>query len=130
MSPSNQVDCIATGWGDPHIITFDGVAYDCQVDGEVILVKSLDSEFEIQGRFTQALEGFPMVTTGIVICEHGNLPCIQLSMATRPDTTPIIKPCAIDLYVDGVLRNVLNGTGTSSVTVFGDSVGSRPYHYD
>ncbi len=117
MLPSSQVDCIATGWGDPHIITFDGLEYDCQVNGEVVMVKSLDSEFEIQGRFTQALAGYPTVTTGIVIRERGNSPRIQLSMATRPDANQIIGPCAVDLYVDGVLKNVLEGTGTSSVTV-------------
>jgi hypothetical protein len=72
--------CNATGWGDPHFVTFDGFKYDCQADSEVVLVKSLDSDFKIQGRFTTA--GFPTVTIGIVMREQGGLPIVQISMAT------------------------------------------------
>jgi RHS repeat-associated protein len=37
-------------WGDPHLVTFDGLAYDFQAVGEFILVRSLDDNFEIQTR--------------------------------------------------------------------------------
>mmetsp|Transcript_31083 Transcript_31083/g.47420 ORF Transcript_31083/g.47420 Transcript_31083/m.47420 type:complete len:101 (+) Transcript_31083:901-1203(+) len=55
------LECItcATGsfTGDPHIRTFHDLEYDCQADGEVVLVKTLndddsDSSFQIQARFS------------------------------------------------------------------------------
>merc|ERR1712083_529989 len=43
----------ATVRGDPHLTTFDGLKFDCQGHGEFVLSESLDSAFEIQGRFEQ-----------------------------------------------------------------------------
>jgi hypothetical protein len=57
--------CTATGWSDTHAVTFDGTKYDCQAEGEVVLAKSLDSDFEIQGRFTTV--GFPTVAFRLTI---------------------------------------------------------------
>lgn len=37
--------------GDPHIYTFDGLAYDCQAEGEFTLMKSTITQREVQGRF-------------------------------------------------------------------------------
>ncbi len=37
-------------WGDPHLVTFDRLAYDFQGVGEFILVKSLIDNLEIQSR--------------------------------------------------------------------------------
>lgn len=53
-APTDKSDkvCKAFGWGDPHMITFDGLKFDAQARGEVILSKSLqDSGYMIQGRF-------------------------------------------------------------------------------
>lgn len=36
--------------GDPHLATFDGLKYDLQTIGEVILIKSNDGSFEVQAR--------------------------------------------------------------------------------
>lgn len=36
--------------GDPHLVTFDGLRYDLQSIGEVILTKSKDGNFEVQTR--------------------------------------------------------------------------------
>ncbi|HBB30659.1 MAG TPA: hypothetical protein DDZ80_30475 [Cyanobacteria bacterium UBA8803] len=37
-------------WGDPHLVTFDGIKYDHHAVGEFILAKSTDGNFEIQVR--------------------------------------------------------------------------------
>lgn len=39
-------------YGDPHLITFDGLSYSFQTVGEFILVKSNDGKFEVQVRHT------------------------------------------------------------------------------
>jgi len=37
--------------GDPHLTTFDGLKYDCQGAGELVMVKDTTTNFEIRGRF-------------------------------------------------------------------------------
>ena len=46
----NQCPIAANIWGDPHMITFDGLKYDLQTLGEFTLVKSNRSDFEVQSR--------------------------------------------------------------------------------
>lgn len=43
-------------YGDPHIFTYDQKKMDCQGEGDYILSKSYDSDFEIQGRFIKGTE--------------------------------------------------------------------------
>ena len=50
--PSLPATCAST-YSDPHVLTFDGLKYDCQGGGDFILSKSMDSDFELQGRFYQ-----------------------------------------------------------------------------
>eukprot|EP00980_Cylindrotheca_fusiformis_P012252 scaffold2993_cov154-Cylindrotheca_fusiformis.AAC.1 len=113
--------CKSRGWGDPHIITFDGVKYDVHVKGTLTFLKSLDSGFEIQVQ-TEAVENHPMryaVTTGLVVTED-NLPKIQVSMPRFPDATEDVvtmKGCPVQLFVDGVPRDVRTGSGAPGVTV-------------
>lgn len=39
-------------FGDPHISTFDDLRFDCQAEGEFVMVKSADLSFQVQERFT------------------------------------------------------------------------------
>ncbi len=47
---SNPVVGQGHGWGDVHLVNFDGKPYDFQAVGEFILVKSLIDDFQVQTR--------------------------------------------------------------------------------
>jgi hypothetical protein len=49
-SPTSRSLKTATSWGDPHLVTFDGLTYDHHAIGEFILAKSNDGTFEVQTR--------------------------------------------------------------------------------
>lgn len=107
---------VAIFWGDPHIVTFDGVKYDCQGEGEFTLIKSLDgdggSKFEIQGRFVRFQSNRRVtVTRGVAIKDEG-VPTVQIDVPDSYD-----KQCPIDLYVGGEKRSIYDGSGVDSVIV-------------
>ena len=61
-------------FGDPHIITLDGLKYSFQAAGDFVLAKSLDGNIEIQARFahsTNSKRASFNVSTAIKI--HGNI---------------------------------------------------------
>jgi len=96
----------ATVWGDPHMVTYDGLKYDCQGKGDHVLAKSLDSDFELQGRFTEFSDLQATVTTGI----H-----FRTGRPEEPDIELDFTWCWARYYVDGVEKKmdskfVLNGT--------------------
>lgn len=109
---------------------FPGLRYDVHVKGELVLVKSLDSAFEIQGR-TEAVENHnarPAVTTGIVVNEVGDNPRIQVSLARDASGTYTEElrasrcsgdhcECPVQLFVDGVARPVSSGSGNTKASV-------------
>lgn len=86
--------------GDPHITSFDGIRYDCQGEGEFVLIKTINSEstFEVQGRFADV--GKPQrvsITTAI---------SIDTGYEGEPDvdifTEKVDGQCVLYYYVDGV----------------------------
>jgi hypothetical protein len=117
--------CKATGKGDPHMVTFDGIKYDVHAKGEVILVKSLNSTFEIQGRMENSgnkrRATGPAVTSGVVIKEDEtkNLPTIEVSAArsAESENAVLVNNCPVLLFVDGVSKSLTDGTGTEKATV-------------
>ncbi|CAB9498350.1 Inherit from bactNOG: hemolysin-type calcium-binding region [Seminavis robusta] len=68
--------------GDPHIMTFDGLKYDCQGTGEFVILKSeTRPDFEIQGRFVKFVpERKPTVTKSVVIQDGSKVPRIQVNV--------------------------------------------------
>jgi von Willebrand factor type D domain/Fibrinogen beta and gamma chains, C-terminal globular domain len=88
--------------GDPHIYTFDGLSYDCHVEGEVILAKTLSSDLlQIHGRFAPVGWAYATGTTGVVVKPRG-LPMIQLSL----DPSRVLH-----FVVDGNEQQLASGNG-------------------
>jgi hypothetical protein len=50
VNPCTDPNREGSNWGDPHLVTFDRLAYDFQAVGEFILVMSLNDSFEVQTR--------------------------------------------------------------------------------
>lgn len=125
QGPSEDKEVCAHFWGDPHIVTFDGLKYDCQGEGEFVLLSSLDSSFEVQGRFESASESKRVAVTRSFVVHTGDedVPTIQLSV---PDE--IVSGCPIELLVDGVSHDIYaNGTDSDYVQVqlIGNEGGKR-----
>lgn len=105
---SGNDDCTANIWGDPHIVTFDGLMFDAHPKGEAILLMDHDLDLEVQGRFSQALASNPLpaVTTGVaaaLLDDYGfaiELSTTNLSDATNVILTPEWHSCPIQLLVN------------------------------
>eukprot|EP00797_Seminavis_robusta_P033006 Sro755_g197590.1 Mucin 4, cell surface associated (345) ;mRNA; f:10614-11648 len=109
-------DNFGTIWGDVHVITFDGLKYDCQGEGEFQILTSLNegSDFEIQGRFSRFHATRRItITRGIVINTGvSGTPTVQLDLPAHYD-----HKCDVDMYVDKMYRHIREGTGFNTVNV-------------
>ncbi|CAB9501367.1 Inherit from bactNOG: hemolysin-type calcium-binding region [Seminavis robusta] len=96
---------IVGSWsGDPHFKTFDGLKFDCQGEGEFHVLRSLDSPFEVQGRFVKFKSDKRPTVTKSVVWESGDGdPKLQV---TAPDT-PQNGSCRPHVHVGGILTDVL-----------------------
>jgi len=112
--------CWATGWGDPHLITWDGLKYDVHAKGEVVMTRSLDSDFEIQARLTglsKSSTAGPAVTTGIAVRDPG-FPTLQVNVAdANSATAEDLGGCPIDLFVDGAPTSLTSWEGSQGARV-------------
>jgi len=108
-------------WGDPHMVTFDGLKYDCQGRGEFVAIKSLDSDLMIQTRFMigaghglQGQHDYPVTVTRSVVFNTGEpgVPDIQVDV---PDS--IEGGCPYTFYANKqeVPNIFTSGTGTNKV---------------
>lgn len=67
--------------------TFDGLKYDCQAEGEVILAKSLITRRQVQARYKHMSSNKAIsVATGVAIQDEGDTPLIEVSIASLRET--------------------------------------------
>ncbi len=103
-------DCIrSSSHGDPHLVTFDNLRYDCQGKGEFVLLKSYLSDMQVQGRFEQITRRSVSWTTGVAMSGGTGTPKVQLSF---PEGEQILQ-----LLVDGNWVDPSNKYEDSSVRV-------------
>eukprot|EP00934_Nitzschia_sp_Nitz4_P002638 Nitzschia sp. Nitz4//scaffold98_size77359//56502//58924//NITZ4_005554-RA/size77359-augustus-gene-0.60-mRNA-1//-1//CDS//3329560775//2628//frame0 len=107
----------ALGAGDVHYHTFDGVQFECHAHGELVLLKSLNSELEIQARSSPVGDGLPTITTAIAVRDVGG-PTVQLSIASSSDQGTSVGGCPVLFFVDGIETDLLEGTGVDACDVF------------
>lgn len=90
-------------WGDPHLITYDGLAYNCQGVGHFTLTKC--PEYELQGKFKPATFGKASVTDGVA-AKYLDYPVVEISIAdfTTP-FTKIVNDCPVHVVVGGEIVN-------------------------
>ncbi|MDB9473466.1 VWD domain-containing protein [Dolichospermum circinale CS-537/03] len=96
---SNPVVGQGHGWGDVHLVNFDGKPYDFQAVGEFILVKSLIDDFQVQTR--QKPWGASTTVS------------VNTAFATTIDGYNVVfdtkLPVGQQLKIDGATYNLLNG---------------------
>jgi len=106
--------------GDPHIYTFDGLAHDCQAEGEFVLLKSTVTQRQIQARFAHFADRFSegsawSVTRGVAIQDEGDTPSVQLNIPVLESSLAPNKigpnHCPMQFFVDGVQRDLDEGAG-------------------
>jgi hypothetical protein len=98
--PEKAMCTPADGWGDPHLITFDRLAYDFQAVGEFLFVHSRDDSFQIQTRM-QPWRHFRVVSV-----------ISAVAMQVAADRIGIYVGRTPALYLNGVPTALDNGTIT------------------
>ena len=118
-TPKSDEFSIATSSGDPHLKTFDGLAYDCQAEGEVILLKSRITQREIQARFIHMSKNRAIALgKGIVIQDEGDTPRIQVSETSAKETVGNkIGGATYIFLVDGQPKDITTYTGDDRVAI-------------
>lgn len=113
---------IAGIYTDPHIVTLDGLHFDCQATGEFVLSQSKRSKFEVQARF-QGESSRGTVTTGIAV-KVSSENVVQVSIAgSNSSNFEQFGACRLAMAVDGKMRKLSSGSGIDkfvSVTALDD----------
>jgi hypothetical protein len=116
LPPSPPAPPTASTFGDPHLITFDGLAYDFQALGEFVVVKSLDDNFEIQAR-TKPVPGSRRVSLNGAIA----LRLITDRIGIYTSAAPWLRVNGVPVLSDGPVS--LSGGGTLNVSGAASLVG-------
>jgi hypothetical protein len=110
----------ATSWGEPHLVTFDGLKYDHHAVGEFILAKSTDGTFEIQVREASVPASAQVSLNSAVAMKVGNtrvafyvkdFPDSDTTNPLRVDGKPtVIQGGSLSLPGGGTITQVNQGS--------------------
>mmetsp|Transcript_32672 Transcript_32672/g.79235 ORF Transcript_32672/g.79235 Transcript_32672/m.79235 type:complete len:570 (-) Transcript_32672:603-2312(-) len=107
----------AVVWGDPHLITFDKLRYDCQGRGEFVLVKSNGADpLAIHGVFedTGGSATGPSVTRSIAIKVDEDVPVLHVTIPDMPngngkcDFSYTLGENETPIAADGIVEHFMN----------------------
>jgi hypothetical protein len=108
--PSGLQTCEGTGgsWGDPHLITFNGLLYDFQASGDFVLAQR-DPDFMVQGRQVSLAPTSPEVAVNIAVATRMS----KLVVAICAGETPLsVDGQSVDLG-DGEAVSLPDGVTVS-----------------
>ena len=114
--------------GDPHIMTFDKLTYDCQTVGEHIVYQAPDTRRQVQGRFTRVGKRPASVVHSVAVQDEGGaeIPRVQVSIPEEEDSiSTIVKvfrarkwwDCPLQIFVDNVQYDASEGFSNDEVNV-------------
>lgn len=111
---------VAGVFGDPHIVTFDGLKFDCQAEGQFVMLKSLESDFQIQEKFTSVNTTCAQasVSTGFVV-KADDMPLIEISLLREDGGFTNINGCHVILRQDRSVLSLLVKNESFTEPIFG-----------
>ena len=96
---SSTTACI---YGDPHIITLDGLKYTFNGKGEFILIEDVANRFMLQGRMVQAISNVQTLSRGTVfsamVAKQSDSSSVQFEINEDDGVT-------LDVLIDGINVN-------------------------
>jgi len=102
---------VAVAWGDPHVVTFDRLAYDCQARGDFVFTKALDDSIEVQGRFTSSSESPEISITTAVAAFVKGIGKVEIYTSSEGSIeSAVVGTCPLNIYINGALLNVASGS--------------------
>lgn len=103
--PPTAIECGFTG-GDPHLVTLDGLRYDCHGRGEFFLTKVESTQGEVQVRFEPWSEepSGPFTVTTAMVAREEESSVVQVTIAASGS--------ALEILVDGETYDDAANPGT------------------
>ena len=106
---------------DPHLVTFDGLRFDCMATGEFVLFHA--DSLRVHGRFSGPTTS-GSVMNGVVVAADSRKLQIHVTSENATDAT-MLQGCKVRVMVDGI-DTLLNGTAVSTaedaITFFPDTL--------
>ena len=133
----DEVGAVGRGFGDPHLVTFDGTAYDFQASGDFILARATSGpEYEVQVRFT-SIASVVSSTTAMATKVGGVVVSVQIDAGSGRveidgEMLDLVGGATFDLGTGSVARNankitIDHGNGDQTIVdVYADFLNVTP----